>query len=73
MNNSTYPIGNPGDEWNNNHKLQWLEAQKIKRSYNDEVLTLINELKDTLVVEQYGELNYAQNKLPFVCIKNPTL
>ncbi|MDX1727705.1 MAG: M14 family metallocarboxypeptidase [Pseudoalteromonas tetraodonis] len=69
MNNSTYPIGNPGEKWNNNHKLQWLEAQKIKRSYNDEVLTLINELKDTLIVEQYGELNYAQNSYPLFALK----
>ena len=45
MNNSSYPIGTPGEKWNNNNKIQWLEAQKIKRSYQQEVVTLIDELK----------------------------
>ncbi|PHQ94334.1 MAG: carbonate dehydratase [Pseudoalteromonas sp.] len=59
MNNSSYPIGTPGEKWNNNNKIQWLEAQKIKRSYQQDVVTLIDELKSTLEVQQYGELNYA--------------
>ena len=69
MNNSSYPIGTPGEKWNNNNKIQWLEAQKIKRSYQQDVVTLIDELKNTLVVEQYGELNYAAGSYPLYALK----
>jgi hypothetical protein len=69
MNNSSYPIGTPGEKWNNNNKIQWLEAQKIKRSYQQEVVTLIDELKSTLEVQQYGELNYAAGSYPLYALK----
>lgn len=69
MNNSSYPIGTPGEKWNNNNKIQWLEAQKIKRSYQQDVVTLIDELKSTLEVEQYGELNYAAGSYPLYALK----
>ncbi len=69
MNNSSYPIGTPGEKWNNNNKTQWLEAQKIKRSYQQDVVTLIDELKSTLEVQQYGELNYAAGSYPLYALK----
>jgi len=69
MNNSSYPIGTPGEKWNNNNKIQWLEAQRIKRSYQQDVVTLIDELKSTLEVEQYGELNYAAGSYPLYALK----
>lgn len=69
MNNSSYPIGTPGEKWNNNNKIQWLEAQKIKRSYQQDVVTLIDELKSTLEVQQYGELNYAAGSYPLYALK----
>ncbi|WP_372859446.1 M14 family metallocarboxypeptidase [Pseudoalteromonas sp.] len=69
MNKSSYPIGTPGEKWNNDNKIQWLEAQKIKRSYQQEVVTLIDELKCTLEVQQYGELNYAADSYPLYALK----
>ncbi|WP_213608562.1 M14 family metallocarboxypeptidase [Pseudoalteromonas sp.] len=69
MNNSSYPIGTAGEKWNNNNKTQWLEAQKIKRSYQQEVVTLIDELKSTLEVQRYGELGYATGSYPLYALK----
>jgi len=69
MTNSTYPIGTSGTKWNNNDKADWLTRQNIKRSYQNEVVTLINELKDALNVEQYGELNYVAGKYPLFVLK----
>jgi len=71
MTNSTYPIGTPGKKWNNNDKAQWLARQNIKRSYQNEVVTLINDLKNTLDIEQYGELNYAAGTYPLYILKTP--
>ncbi len=69
MNKSSYPIGTPGEKWNNDNKIQWLEVQKIKRSYQQDVVTLIDELKCTLEVQQYGELNYAADSYPLYALK----
>ncbi len=71
MTDSTYPIGTPGTKWNDDDKAQWLASQVIKRSYQDEVLTLINELKGTLTVEQYGELNYNDGCYPLYALQTP--
>ena len=71
MTNSTYPIGTPGTKWNNSDKAQWLARQNIKRSYQDEVVTLVDDLKSILNVEQYGELNYAAGVYPLYVLKTP--
>ncbi|KAA1152986.1 M14 family metallopeptidase [Pseudoalteromonas fuliginea] len=71
MTNSTYPIGTPGKKWNNNDKALWLARQNIKRSYQNEVITLINDLKSTLDIEQYGELNYTAGTYPLYILKTP--
>lgn len=73
MTHSTYPIGTPGTKWNNNDKDQWFKSQSIKRSYQNDVVSLINELKNSLTVEQYGELNYAAGTYPLYVLKTPQL
>ncbi|OLF80518.1 peptidase [Pseudoalteromonas haloplanktis] len=69
MTHSTYPIGTPGKQWNHEDKAHWLASQSIKRSYQQEVVTLIDELKSTLEVQQYGELNYAAGSYPLYALK----
>ena len=69
MTHSTYPIGTPGKQWNHEDKAHWLACQSIKRSYQQEVVTLIDELKSTLEVQQYGELNYASGSYPLYALK----
>ncbi|TMP73908.1 M14 family metallocarboxypeptidase [Pseudoalteromonas sp. S1608] len=69
MTHSTYPIGTPGKQWNHEDKAHWLACQSIKRSYQQEVVTLIDELKSTLEVQQYGELNYAAGSYLLYALK----
>lgn len=67
-----YHIGTPGEKWQNAEKQQWLAEQSIKRSYQDEVITKLQNLDDTFIIEQYGSLPHDQNKYPlfFVSTRN---
>lgn len=69
MTHSTYPIGTPGKKWDHEDKMHWQACQSIKRSYQQEVVTLIDDLKNTLAVEQYGELSYAVGNYPLYALK----
>ncbi len=70
MNNQPYPIGVAGQKWGDAEKAQWLAAQKIKRSYRQEVLSKLDALRSHYDVVQYGELNYQQNQYPLYVIKS---
>ncbi|GEK11829.1 M14 family metallopeptidase [Pseudoalteromonas peptidolytica] len=53
-----YPIGTPGVPWGKTEKQQWLERQSVKRSYNDEVVSQIEQLKHAFETAEYGQLHY---------------
>jgi hypothetical protein len=55
--------------WGNKEKEDWLNEQSIKRSYRDEVITRIEELKDDFDVFQYGSLSYDPIRYPLYMIK----
>jgi len=55
-----HPIGNLGEAWGPEHKRQWLGTTSRKRSYNDEVVSKIDELRNEFAVVQYGELTYGK-------------
>jgi hypothetical protein len=65
-----YPIGIPGIKWGKREKAQWLAAQQIKRSYADDVLSQIDELRASYYVTQYGQLDYAQGHYPLFALKS---
>ncbi|EKE87061.1 M14 family metallopeptidase [Idiomarina xiamenensis] len=69
MTTQPYPIGTPGQPWTMQEKQQWLAMQSLKRSYFDDVVDIIDSLKDEFNVEQYGELNYAANDYPLFALK----
>jgi hypothetical protein len=56
--NSNYHIGTVGTPWGTTEKAQWLSEQKIKRSFFNGVLPIIEGLDAYFDIEQYGELNY---------------
>ncbi|MCV2883377.1 M14 family metallocarboxypeptidase [Aestuariibacter sp. AA17] len=71
MNHSTtYPIGNPGQPWDESHKTQWLSNQSIQRSYLEEVLSKLAVLPDCLDKSEYGQLDYVNNVYPLYLVKN---
>jgi len=66
----TYSIGTPGQKWGEEEKKQWLSAQTIKRSYQDEVVAKLKELPDGLILHQYGALPYDEDKYPLYFIRS---
>ena len=70
MSESNYPIGTQGTPWNAENKQQWLNKQTIKRSYQSQVVNLINELQQQFDVEQYGALAVDAQRYPLYVIKS---
>ena len=75
-----YPIGTLGLKWGNAEKIEWRSQQKIKRSYKEDVLVELNELKNDFDLIEYGVLSYAPNDYPLLVLKtknwkvdNPTV
>ena len=54
-----YPIGTPGKAWGAPERAQWLALQRRLRSYVDEVVQVIDGLRDRFDVVDYGRIDYA--------------
>ena len=67
---SFYPIGTPGQPWGDAEKTEWRAHLRVKRSYNDEVVTLIDRLRAGFDVEQYGELHYPAGRFPLFAVRS---
>jgi len=69
-----YFIGTKGKKWGEAEESQWLAAQTIKRSYQQEVvnklMALKNDFADVVDVSEYGALSYAPEKYPLYAIKS---
>lgn len=65
----TYPIGTPGQPWGEAERKAWCEQRDVKRSYQEEVVTKIDALRERFYVEQYGALSYDEARFPLFCIK----
>ena len=65
----TYPIGTPGQSWGEAERKAWREQRDVKRSYQEEVVTKIDALRERFDVEQYGALSYDEVRFPLFCIK----
>lgn len=66
MNNSTKLV-----PWGTEEKEAWYREQTIKRSYKDDVLSKILNLKSTLEVVQYGALSSDPERYPVFLLKTP--
>jgi len=69
MARAAYPIGTAGVAWGAAEKAQWLATRTVERSYQAEVLTKIDALKDRFVVEQYGALSHDPARYPLFAAK----
>jgi len=54
---SPYPIGTPGIPWGEAERAQWLSRQVRHRSYQNDVLSVIERLSTRFDVAEYGRLN----------------
>lgn len=71
MNLSTYyHIGVAGKKWTEEDKKKWLSEQKIQRLYKDEVLVELDELSNSLELNQYGTLKTCDFDYPLFVLKS---
>jgi len=56
--------------WGATEKADWLSKQTIKRSYHNDVVTKVKKLANKFEIDQYGILNYQENKYPLYFIKS---
>ncbi|MGB1560486.1 MAG: M14 family metallopeptidase [Sinimarinibacterium flocculans] len=67
---SPYPIGTPGTAWGEPERRTWLARQTIQRSYADDVLTIIDRLRATWAVIEYGCLPHDPARYPLFALKS---
>ena len=67
-----YPIGTPGKPWGDEEKSEWLGKQRIKRSYQDEVLSRLDLDGSQFEVIRYGALTIDPDRYPLFAFKTPS-
>ena len=67
---ATYPIGTPGQPWGETEKATWLSHQIRRRSYETDVLSAIDRLRERFDVFEYGRLDYASDVYPLFAIRS---
>lgn len=65
-----YPIGTPGVPWGEAERAQWLSWQTRQRSYEAEVLSVIQDLGARFEVETYGHLDYGLESYPLMAVRS---
>src|SRR3984957_5130830 len=63
------PIGTPGVPWGEAELAAWRSRQTVKRSYETDVLRVIDTLRSRYELVQYGHLNYDPDRYPLLAIK----
>jgi hypothetical protein len=66
----SYPIGTAGVPWGPSEVATWLSRQTRRRSYEADVLPVIDRLRSCLDVEQYGRLDYQPDSYPLFAIRS---
>ena len=66
----SYPIGTPGTPWGDEERAEWLSRQSRLRSYETEVLSVIERLRSRFDVEEYGRLDYGTESYPLMAIRS---
>lgn len=64
-----YPIGTPGKAWDAAEKLEWFNAQTVKRSYQELVVSKMNQIRELFDVVQYGALPMDAERYPLFAAK----
>ena len=75
----SYAIGTAGVPWGTLEKQQWYQQQTIQRSYQDDVVSRIQQLSSRFQLHQYGCLDYAAGSYPLyvltstISVDRPTI
>jgi len=65
-----YPIGTPGRPWGAQEVADWRSRQTVKRSYMEDVLSIIEAQRLRFDVVEYGRLDVAPESYPLLALKN---
>jgi hypothetical protein len=65
-----YPIGTPGQPWGSEEIAVWRSRQVRQRSYEVDVLSVLERLRAGFDVEQYGHLEYSPDRYPLFAIRS---
>jgi hypothetical protein len=65
-----YPIGTRGQPWGAAELATWRAQQVKKRSYAEDVLSAVEQLRDQFDVVEYGALDYGSEHYPLMAIRS---
>lgn len=65
-----YPIGTPGQPWGPAEVADWRSRQTRQRSYDADVLRVIEDMRSRFDVVEYGRLDYGADVYPLFAIKS---
>ena len=64
------PIGAAGCPWGEREREQWRSEQSRRRSYQDEVVTPLNALRDRFERVVYGQITYLDDTYPLYALRS---
>ncbi len=64
-----YPIGTPGQPWGAAEVAAWRLLQVRQRSYEADVVRVIDDLRSRFDVVEYGRLDYGGDSYPLLALK----
>ena len=65
-----YPVGTPGRPWGAAEVSAWQARQIRRRSYQADVLSVVETLRARYDVQQYGRLDHDPDRYPLFCIRS---
>jgi len=65
-----YPIGTPGVPWGDAERAEWLSRQVRRRSYRDDVVSVIERLSTRFDVQEYGRLDYPPDQYRLFALRS---
>jgi hypothetical protein len=65
-----YPVGTPATPWGDAERSQWRARQVPQRSYADDVLSVVEHLRDRMDVETYGEVVYGDERFALMAMRS---
>lgn len=65
-----YPIGTPGQRWGAAERAAWLARQTLKRSYQGDVVSVIETLRAHYDVTIYGRLDHNPARYPLFGLRS---
>lgn len=70
---SAFPIGVAGQPWGEQELAQWRGTQTRRRSYQADVVSRIEALRDRFERIAYGEITYAGEVYPLYALRSPVI